>query len=229
MVFYLLPLRCIRFRHRPDFQLGDDKSDTNGNYFYVQTYNGEKRANSQSPSNNWEVIPQTIINTSQPIFKKNKGYLIAIDASADRQNLRFSSKAGDIPIDFGKNGQASIPVSINNQSQNQNHNGWYLCGNPLPAPLSLSQIESNSALDGYIYIYDGSTYQPYVIGSDFAILHSPLSLSKRIKVPAYLYIIHPNQPIINYYQRTHPYLSRHRNLKPDKIPLFPIKYFHFRN
>lgn len=86
----------------PDFQLGDDKSDTNGNYFYVQTYNGEKRANSQSPSNNWEVIPQTIINTSQPIFKKNKGYLIAIDASADRQNLRFSSKAGDIPIDFGK-------------------------------------------------------------------------------------------------------------------------------
>ena len=127
----------------PDFQLGDDKSDTNGNYFYVQTYNGEKRANSQSPSNNWEVIPQTIINTSQPIFKKNKGYLIAIDASADRQNLRFSSKAGDIPIDFGKNGQASIPVSINNQSQNQNHNGWYLCGNPLPAPLSLSQIESN--------------------------------------------------------------------------------------
>ena len=129
----------------PDFQLGDDKSDTNGNYFYVQTYNGEKRANSQSPSNNWEVIPQTIINTSQPIFKKNKGYLIAIDASADRQNLRFSSKAKDIPIDFGKNGQASIPVSINNQ------------------------IESNSALDGYIYIYDGSTYQPYVIGSDFAI------------------------------------------------------------
>lgn len=89
----------------PDFQLGDDKSDTNGNYFYVQTYNGEKRANSQSPSNNWEVIPQTIINTSQPIFKKNKGYLIAIDASADRQNLRFSSKAGDIPTDFGKTGK----------------------------------------------------------------------------------------------------------------------------
>ena len=153
----------------PDFQLGDNKSDTNGNYFYVQTYNGEKRANSQSPSNNWEVIPRTIINTSQPIFKKNKGYLIAIDASADRQNLRFSSTAKNIPINSEKNGQASIPVSINNQSQNQNHNGWYLCGNPLPAPLSLSQIESNSALDGYIYIYDGSTYQPYVIGSDFAI------------------------------------------------------------
>ena len=153
----------------PGFQLGDNNSNTNGNYFYVQAYNGEKRANSQSLFNNWEVIPQTIINTSQPIFKKNKGYLIAIDASADRQNLRFSSKTGDIPIDFGKNGQASIPVSINNQSQNQNHNGWYLCGNPLPAPLALSQIESNSALDGYIYIYDGSTYQSYTIGSDFAI------------------------------------------------------------
>ena len=153
----------------PDFQLGDDKSDTNGNYFYVQTYNGEKRANSQSLSNNWEVIPQTIVNTPQPIFKKNKGYLIAIDASANRQTLRFTSKAGDIPNDFGKNGQAPIQITINTQSKSQNHNGWYLCGNPLPAPLALSQIESNSALDGYIYIYDGSTYQPYVIGSDFAI------------------------------------------------------------
>ena len=184
----------------PDFQLGDDKSDTNGNYFYVQTYNGEKRANSQSPSNNWEVIPQTIINTSQPIFKKNKGYLIAIDASADRQNLRFSSKAKDIPIDFGKNGQASIPVSINNQSQNQN-----LCGNPLPAPLSLSQIESNSALDGYIYIYDGSTYQPYVIGSDFAIppfsaffvkAHKSTSLSVyNTSEPANYKLLSTNAPI----------------------------------
>lgn len=153
----------------PDFQLGDNKSNTNGNYFYIQAYNGEKRANSQSLSNNWEVIPQTIVNTPQPIFKKNKGYLIAIDASANRQTLRFTSKAGDIPNDFGKNGQAPIQITINTQSKSQNHNGWYLCGNPLPAPLALSQIESNSALDGYIYIYDGSTYQPYVIGSDFAI------------------------------------------------------------
>lgn len=153
----------------PDFKLGDNKSNTNGNYFYVQTYNGEKRANSQSPSNNWEVMPQTIINTSQPIFKKNKGYLIAIDASANRQSLRFSSKAGDIPTDFGKNGQASVQVTINPQGKNQNHNGWYLCGNPLPAPLSLNQIESNSNLDGYIYIYDGSEYKPYPVGTDFAI------------------------------------------------------------
>lgn len=153
----------------PDFQIGDDKSDTNGNYLYIQTYNGEKRANSQSLSNNWEVIPQTIVNTSQPLFKKNKGYLIAIDASANQQTLRFASKAGEIPTDFGKNGQASIQITINTQSKSQNHNGWYLCGNPLPAPLALSQIESNSTLDGYIYIYDGSTYQPYAIGSDFAI------------------------------------------------------------
>lgn len=153
----------------PDFQIGDDQSDTNGNYLYIQTYNGEKRANSQSLSNNWEVIPQTIVNTSQPLFKKNKGYLIAIDASANRQTLRFASKAGEIPTDFGKNGQASIQITINTQSKSQNHNGWYLCGNPLPAPLALSQIESNSTLDGYIYIYDGSTYQPYAIGSDFAI------------------------------------------------------------
>ncbi|MDD2953301.1 MAG: T9SS type A sorting domain-containing protein [Parabacteroides sp.] len=153
----------------PGFQLGDNHSDTNGNYFYLQTYNGEKRANSQSLSDNWEVIPQTILSTTQPLFKKNKGYLIAIDASADRQTLRFSSKAGDIPIDFGKSGQASIQITINSQSTNQNHNGWFLCGNPLPSPLPLAQIEPNSSLDGYIYIYDGSNYQSYAIGSDFAI------------------------------------------------------------
>lgn len=153
----------------PDFQLGDDKSDTNGNYFYIQTYNGDKRANSQSLSNNWEVIPQTIINSAQPIFKKNKGYLIAIDASADRQTIRFTSKEGDIPDDLGRNGQIPIQITINTQSETQNHNGWYLCGNPLPAPLPLSDIESNPALDGYIYVYDGSTYQAYAAGSDFAI------------------------------------------------------------
>ncbi|WP_297905807.1 T9SS C-terminal target domain-containing protein [uncultured Parabacteroides sp.] len=153
----------------PKFQLGDNKSNTNGNYFYIQTYNGEKRANSQSLSDNWEVIPRTIVNTSQPIFKKNKGYLIALDASANRQTLRFASKERDIPSDFGKSGQVSIQITTNTQNKNQNHNGWYLCGNPLPAPLALNQIESNPSLDGYIYVYDGSTYRPYTIGSDLAI------------------------------------------------------------
>lgn len=153
----------------PDFQLGDDKSDTNGNYLYIQTYNGDKRASSQSLSNNWEVMPRTTINSALPIFKKNKGYLIAIDASADRQTLRFTSKEGDIPNDLGKNGQAPIQITVNTQSASQDHNGWYLCGNPLPAPLPLDQIEADPALDGYVYLYDGSTYQAYAIGSDFAL------------------------------------------------------------
>ncbi|WP_455632126.1 T9SS C-terminal target domain-containing protein, partial [Parabacteroides sp.] len=153
----------------PNFQLGDDTGNTNGNYFYLRTYNGAKRATQQSLSNNWEVIPKSIIKTNGPIFQKNKGYLIALDASADRQTLRFSSRPGDIPTDFGKNGQASVQVTINPQGKNQNHNGWYLCGNPLPAPLPLNQIESNSNLDGYIYIYDGSEYKPYPVSTDFAI------------------------------------------------------------
>lgn len=153
----------------PDFQLGDDTSDTNGNYFYLRTYDGDKRAKQQTDADNWVVVPRTAANTSRPIFQKDKGYLIALDATASRTSLRFTSKAGSVPADFGKNGQASIQVTLNSQSQSQDHNGWYLCGNPLPAPLPLNQIASNPALDGYIYIYDGSTYQPYAIGSDFAI------------------------------------------------------------
>ena len=41
--------------------------------------------------------------------------------------------------------------------------GWFLCGNPLPAPLALSQIEANPSLDGNVYVFDGQTYQTYSI------------------------------------------------------------------
>ena len=54
-------------------------------------------------------------------------------------------------------------------SDNQENYGWYLCGNPFPAPLVLSQIEKNSALDGNIYIYDGSGYKTYSLNSNYAL------------------------------------------------------------
>lgn len=220
----------------PDFQLGDDTGDTDGNYFYLRTYNGEKRATRQSMSGNWEVIPKTVANTAQPILKKNKGYLIALDASADRQRLRFSSKAGDIPIGFGKNGQASIQVSINPQSQSQDHNGWYLCGNPLPAPLSLSQIEPNPAFDGYIYIYDGSTYRPYPIGSDLAIPPFSAFFVKANKntlltlqsssTPTDYQLLSANHPLVSL--KTEPLANHEFTVSNQPLSALDIKY-HLRH
>ena len=145
----------------------DDTPNEGGNYFYIQTYNGDKRATTDHSSNNWEVLP--IQSADKPLFEKNKGYLIALDEKATDKTLSFSSKQGDIPSDFGQTGTITIPIGTNPNSENQENHGWYLCGNPLPAPLTLSRIKSNSALDGYIYIYDGSSYQPYAIGSHFAL------------------------------------------------------------
>ncbi len=153
----------------PDFQLGDDSEETNGNYFYVQSYDGEKRARTQSLSDNWVVVPRSILQSDRPLFEKNKGYLLAIDEAADTRTLRFSSRNGEIPESFGREGEIDIQASVNKESGHPEHDGWYLCGNPLPAPLPLNRLTLDPALDGYVYLYDGTRYQSYAIGGDYAI------------------------------------------------------------
>lgn len=165
--FISFPFDVYRSNIDSSFIMGDDKNKTNGNYFYVRTYNNEKRAKSQTLSGNWEVMTQP--ESSEPIFKKNIGYLISIDEGADTQTLSFSSKKGKIPNNFGKKGEIKIQTTINKNSDNQDHNGWFLCGNPLPAPLHVKQIEPNAALDGYVYIYNGTDYHAHALTGDFII------------------------------------------------------------
>lgn len=167
--FLSLPFDVYASGIDPDFLLSDDTESLNGNYFYLRTYDGDKRASQESDTDNWTVVPKSQLTAGEPILHKNKGYLIALDEAASRTSLRFTAQPEDIPANFGKNGEASIQVTLNTQSESQEHNGWYLCGNPLPAPLSLNQISANSALDGYIYLYDGSTYQAYSLDGDYAI------------------------------------------------------------
>lgn len=82
--------------------------------------------------------------------------------------LTFSTAGNDIPESFGKT--ASVPVyAASAGNTDKAHEGWYLCGNPLPSPISLSQISANPALDGNIYIYDGNTYESYPIGSEYVL------------------------------------------------------------
>lgn len=151
------------------FHLKDETFSGSGNYFYVQTYNEEKRAQNNASTGNWEVVSSYLPLEDRPLFRKNKGYLIALDAKATDQTLTFSSKAGVIPTDFGRNGNISISVSSTPTSAGSNHKGWYLCGNPLPAPLALSQIEQNPDTDGHIYLYTGSGYTAYAIGSNYVL------------------------------------------------------------
>ena len=148
------------------FQLKDEQFTGNGDYFYMLTYNGDKRSSTQTPTGNWEVFSLPVSSDNPLVFERGKGYLVALDAAASDNTLTFSVEGENIPEDFGKT--ASIPVNVaSSMDAGDDNSGWYLCGNPLPAPLKLSQIQPDPALDGNIYLYDGKNYAPYAIGSNY--------------------------------------------------------------
>lgn len=148
------------------FQLKDEQFTGNGDYFYMLTYNGDKRSSTQTPTGNWEVFSLPVSSDNLLVFERGKGYLVALDAAASDNTLTFSVEGENIPEDFGKT--ASIPVNVaSSMDAGDDNSGWYLCGNPLPAPLKLSQIQPDPALDGNIYLYDGKNYAPYAIGSNY--------------------------------------------------------------
>lgn len=148
----------------PAFTLQDDTPNKGGNYLYVLDYNGNKRQENNSQTGNWDVVSPSELN-GRPVFEKNKGYLIALDAKAATRTLSFSSM-DKIPTTFGKEATLNISVSPSASGDTED-SGWYLCGNPFAAPLSLSQFPKTPDLDGYIYVYNGSTYTAYAIGSNY--------------------------------------------------------------
>ncbi|MDH6356923.1 T9SS type A sorting domain-containing protein [Parabacteroides sp. PF5-9] len=148
------------------FELGDNQTTTSGNFFYMQTYNGERRAVRRRATGNWGVISTSMKQDNKPLFEKHKGYLLALDRQADYNSLRLAIPAEQIPVDFGK--AVSLPITVDHGGDGE-HDGWYLCGNPLSAPLLLDQITPNMDLDGHIYIYNGSEYIGYPIGSSYAL------------------------------------------------------------
>ena len=52
------------------FEQKDATPNDGGNYFYVQSYNGDKRASSNQSAGNWEVVP--IRPDNVPLFEKTK-------------------------------------------------------------------------------------------------------------------------------------------------------------
>lgn len=158
-----IPLKGLDSR----FQWKDDRFAGKGNYIYVQTYDGDKRAQNNQANGNWTVLPASS-SAEEILFERGKGYLVALDADASDNTLTFSIEGSDLPADFGQS--ASIPITASSPaSANDAHAGWYLCGNPLPSPLPVSQLAGCQALDGNVYIYDGNKYISYPVSGNYVL------------------------------------------------------------
>lgn len=152
------------------FQLGDASTMTIepvNNILYILTYDGKRRADNNQTSGNWKVISTDEVVPGEVLLQRGKGYLIAIDETAAYQTLTFSSPEHQ-QIRLTDNTSVGIEAQLL-QSGSEAHNGWILCGNPYPSALSLQEILPNPALDGNIYIYNGTDYDSYPIGSNYKI------------------------------------------------------------
>ena len=152
------------------FQLGDASTMTTepvNNILYILTYDGKSRADNNQTRGNWKVISPDDVVPGEVLLQRGKGYLIAIDETAAYQTLTFSSPKHQ-QIRLTDNTSVGIEAQLL-QSGSEAHNGWILCGNPYPSALSLQEILPNPALDGNIYIYNGTDYDSYPIGSNYKI------------------------------------------------------------
>jgi len=152
------------------FQLGDASTVTTepvNNILYIQTYDGRRRAENNRSDGNWTVLSADAFSPEDILLEKGKGYLMAIDETADIQTLSFSSPANN-SLTFRET--LSVPLEANTlQGGDEANNGWILCGNPYPSAVSLQEILPNPDLDGHVYLYNGQDYEAYPIDSDYAI------------------------------------------------------------
>lgn len=152
------------------FQLGEASTVTTepvNNILYIQTYDGRRRAENNRSDGNWTVLSADAFSPEDILLEKGKGYLMAIDETADIQTLSFSSPADNF-LTFRET--LSVPLEANTlQGGDEANNGWILCGNPYPSAVSLQEILPNPDLDGYVYLYNGQDYEAYPIDSDYAI------------------------------------------------------------
>lgn len=170
MVFYFFPAWCISRRNWLSLPAGDASTITTepvNNILYILTYDGKRRADNNQTSGNWKVISTDEVVPGEVLLQRGKGYLIAIDETAAYQTLTFSSPEQQ-QIRLTDNTSVGIEAQLL-QSGSEAHNGWILCGNPYPSALSLQEILPNPALDGNIYIYNGTDYDSYPIGSNYKI------------------------------------------------------------
>ncbi|MCC8172458.1 MAG: hypothetical protein LIP00_11905 [Parabacteroides sp.] len=145
--------------------LKDGEPNNGGDYFYVKRYDAQRRAATASATGNWVTVGSGL-SSSKPVFEKNKGYLVALDPAASTDRIVFSSASGAVAASFGKTASVAVPFYACNAEAASLHSGWFLCGNPFPAPLPVSALAGIPGVGEYLYYYDGVTYQVYETGSD---------------------------------------------------------------
>lgn len=135
------------------FQLGDASTVTTepvNNILYIQTYDGRGRAENNRSDGNWTVLSADAFSPEDILLEKGKGYLMAIDETADIQTLSFSSPANN-SLTFRET--LSVPLEANTlQGGDEANKGWILCGNPYPSAVSLREVLPNPDLDGHVYL-----------------------------------------------------------------------------
>jgi len=147
-----------------NFELQDEQPNAGGNFLYALTYNSLKRSERNIATGNWEVI--SIAEENKPVFEKGKGYLVAIDEKATQNVLTFSSATAPKEKEEFKAHILSMDIPERTSTQDIEHYGWYLCGNPFLSPLSLRQLKNYPELEPYIYFYNGTSYIVSSIADD---------------------------------------------------------------
>jgi len=136
------------------FDIGDESTTEAGNHLYIKSYDGEKRATTGTSTDNW-IVTSTPTDGSIVIFEKNKGYLIAIDATSDTQEVCFE---GSSAATFGSKETINTTCYIHNNNKESVHTGWILTGNPLLNSLQLNGKPSLIGVTPFVYYYNQGSH-----------------------------------------------------------------------
>lgn len=139
-----------------NWSLGDAATTTGGNKFYVRKYNSDKRAS--DGSSGWQVISTSEVNSTTPLFERNKGYLVAIDQTATEETLPVYIHNEKLTPAFASNATVAISAALHNSNANSEHSGWSLMGNPFPAAITVDYLLSTLGSGYELFSFDGNKY-----------------------------------------------------------------------
>lgn len=124
------------------FEQKDATPNDGGNYFYVQSYNGDKRASSNQSAGNWEVVP--IRPDNVPLFEKNKaldGNIYVYDGNGYKTYSLNSNYA--LPPFAAFFVKASTETIINISSQSSSTQPIQTIQTDLPINIKFSEPYTN--------------------------------------------------------------------------------------
>lgn len=124
---------------------GDPVDYVEGKDFYIAKYNGQRRAELNSSTGNWE-------NVNERVIKAGEGYIIAVD-----KDVELVFVADSVSLDQSTDNKSIPGFNYNNNSSYFN-TGWNFTGNPLTSSSDISP----SMLQTPIYTFNGYNYETYV-------------------------------------------------------------------